>query len=83
MQELLSLSAGKVNIAIKVGVEYLQFGIFLLEDKNGDIVKALEMEHHWKAEQINIAILQRWLQGKGMNPVTWTTLVAVLQKIRM
>ena len=83
MQELLSFSAEKVNIAIKVGVRYIKFGVFLLEDTNGDIVKALEMEHHWDAEQINMAILLKWLQGKGVKPVTWSTLITVLQTIGM
>ena len=77
MPELLSLSG---NIAIKVGVHYFKFGVFLLEDTNGVIVKALEMEHHWNAEQINMAILQRWLQGMGVKPVTWSTLVSVFKK---
>ena len=83
MPELLSFSAKKLNIAIKVGVSYLKFGIFLLNDTNADIVKALEMEHHWNAEQINMAMLQQWLHGKGVKPVTWSTLVSVLRNIRM
>ena len=81
MRELLSFSAEKLNIAVKVGVEYLKFGIFLLNDANGDIVKALEIEHLKNAERINMGILQRWLHGKGTKPVTWSTLIDVLRKI--
>ena len=81
MPELLSFSAEKLNIAIKVGVDYVKFGIFLLNDSNGVIVNALEIEHRGNAEHINMAILQRWLQGKGINPVTWSTLIGVLRKI--
>ena len=47
MPELLSLSAKKVNVAVEVGVKYPTFGIYLLNDANGDIVQALEMEHQW------------------------------------
>ena len=83
MPELLSFSAEKLNIAIKVGVSYLKFGIFLLNDTNGDIVKALEMEQRGNVELINMAILQQWLQGKGMKPVTWSTLVCALHNIGM
>ena len=50
---------------------------------NGAIVDALEKEHHWTAEQINMAILRKWLQGNGVKPVTWSTLVAVLRTIKM
>ena len=83
MPELLSFSAKKWNIAVEVGTKYLQFGIFLLDDKNGTIVDALEREHHWNAERINMAILQKWLQGNGIKPVMWSTLVTVLQTINM
>ena len=81
MPELLSLSARKVNVAVEVGVRYSNFGIFLLNDANGAIVQALEKEHQRSAESINMAILQRWLQGMGVKPVTWSTLVDVLRKI--
>ena len=85
MPELLSLSAKKVNVAVEVGVRYSSFGIFLLNDANGVIciVQALEMEHQRNAERINMAILQRWLQGMGVMPVTWSTLVDVLTKMRI
>ena len=81
MTELLSFSDRNVNIAELIGVNYFKFGIFLLEDSNGVIVKALEKEYLRNAEEINVAILQRWLQGKGVKPVTWSTLVTALQKI--
>ena len=83
MPELLSLSARKVNVAVEVGVKYSNFGIFLLNDTNGVIVPALEMEHQRNAERINMAILQRWLQGMGVMPVTWSTLVDVLTKMKI
>ena len=83
MPELLSLSVKKVNVAVEVGVRYSRFGILLLNDANGAIVQALEMEHRWNAERINMAILQRWLQGMGVKPVTWSTLVDVLRTIEI
>ena len=82
LMELLSFSDKKVNIAELIGVNYFKFGILLLEDSNGIIVKALENQFHFNAEQINIAILQRWLEGKG-RPVTWSTLVTALQNIKI
>ena len=45
------------------------------------MVKALEKEHHWIAVDINMAIFQKWLDGKGMMPMTWSTLVTVLEKL--
>ena len=55
--------------------------MFLLEDSDGVILKALEMEHHQNAELINKAMHQN--RGRGVKPVTWSTLVAVLQTIGM
>ena len=83
LPELLSFSDRKVNIAEQIGVKYLNFGLFLLEDCNGAIVTALENEHQKNAERINFAIFQKWLEGKGVKPVTWSTLVTVLQNINM
>ena len=70
MPELLSFSDEKLNIAVLIGTKHIIFGIFLMEDKTGAIVEALEAEHRGNAERINMAILQRWLQGKGLKPVT-------------
>eukprot|EP00731_Ephydatia_muelleri_P033973 Em0043g17a len=81
--QVLSLTDKGVNIIEQIGINYLHFGIFLLEDSNGAIVEALENEHLKNAERINLAILLKWLDGKGVKPVTWSTLVTVLQKIRM
>eukprot|EP00731_Ephydatia_muelleri_P020051 Em0012g876a len=64
MPELLSFSDEKLNIAVLIGTKHIIFGIFLMEDKTGAIVEALEAEHRGNAERINMAILQRWLQGK-------------------
>lgn len=83
MPELLFFSDEKLNIAIEVGEKYLTFGTRLLKDTNGAIVKAMEIEHRGKAEQINMAILMQWLDGKGRKPVNWSTLVTVLQDMKM
>ena len=82
LPDLLCFSDRRVNIVEQIGINYLKFGIFLLEDSNGAIVTALENEHLKNAERINLAILQKWLEGKGVKPVTWSTLVAALQKIK-
>ena len=83
MMELLSFPSSKLNITVQVGVKYDKFGAFLLEDTNAAIVEALEVEHTKNAERINMAILKKWLQGKGVKPVTWSTLVSVLKNIGM
>ena len=83
MRMLLCFSTEKLNIPVQIGTNYYDFCIFLLDDKTGAIVKSLENEYKLDAEQINKEVLHRWLEGKGLKPVAWSTLVAVLQDIRM
>ena len=72
-----------LKVVTHVGAKYSIFGTYLLMDNTGTIVEALEKEHRGNADDINMAILRRWLQGKGLVPVTWSTLVDVLKKILM
>jgi hypothetical protein len=74
------MSGGKVNLADKIGASYFKFGVLLLED-DGDQVAAIEKEMGKKASDINLEILRLWLKGQGRQPVTWATLVTVLQDI--
>ena len=68
----------KINIAKEVGDEYKCFGTLLLEDDNGQKVTSMESKHHSDPSKINTRILQEWLNGKGKQPITWTTLVEVM-----
>ena len=67
----------------ELGDKYRKFGICLLNDKTGARVKAIEQEKMKNAEEINIQILQEWLQGGGENPVSWETLISVLEKCKL
>ena len=73
------MADGKVNLAMKIGADYTTFGILLLDDATGDHITAIENEYKCNADRINLRVLQLWVQGKGRQPVTWATLVAVLQ----
>ena len=72
-----------LNIPVEIGTKYVQFGTFLLDDRNGSRVKIMARKHHYDAEQINIEILQEWLTEKGKKPVNWATLVEVLHDIEL
>ena len=72
-----------VSIPVEIATKYVQFGTFLLDDINGSRVKILADKYHSDAEQINIEILREWLNGRGKQPVTWATLVDVLQDIEL
>jgi hypothetical protein len=72
---------GKVNLPEKIGVNYRALGVLLLMDDDGDCITAIAKELRGNAADINLEILRLWLKGKGRRPVTWATLVAVLQDI--
>ena len=86
LQELLKFTRtdGRViSIPVEIGVKYFEFGIFLLDDRNGSRVKSMASKHQSAATQINIEILQEWLEGSGKKPVSWATLVNVLHDIQL
>ena len=55
----------------------------LLEDHNGERIRALAQEHNKDANEINIEIIEEWVAGKGKHPVTWKTLTEVLREIEL
>jgi hypothetical protein len=69
-----------VNIIKRIG-QYSEFGITLLDDEDGSATNAIEREKRGVEADIVRCIFQLWLRGKGREPVTWTTLVTVLQDI--
>ena len=72
-----------MSVVQQIGVNYSKFGILLLNDSNGTILKALEKQYCQNADYIVIAIFGKWLEGMGEKPVAWSTLVATLQKINV
>lgn len=74
-------SAGRedTNVLEEIGANYRTFGVLLLNDKCGATITAIEERHQNRAIDINFEISQRWIQGRGINPVTWETLVQVLK----
>ena len=73
------MASGRANLAQKIGTAYENFGILLLEDDNGDRTDAIVRELHERAEDINKRIFRLWVKGEGLQPVSWATLVGVLQ----
>ena len=69
-----------INITSEVGSEYENFGIFLLNDMDGEIVDEIT-EKHSTPEKIVKEILKHWIRGKGKQPrpVSWETLIDALK----
>jgi len=71
----------RINVPQEVSTKYTLFGILLLEDTNGNRVRNMEHKHRGDVEQINMEILQEWVNGRGKQPVSWATLTAVLRDV--
>ena len=68
----------RLKVPQGVGANYTTFGVLLLNDELGSRVQALKMECLGVPENITQKILQEWLKGKGLEPVTWQTLIQTL-----
>ena len=65
----------------QIGTHYSTLGPLLLNDDNGAVISAIINQHKDNAVAINQEILTRWLLGQGKLPVTWSTLLGVLDDV--
>lgn len=72
-------SGKNIGVHKRIGAKYKTFGIILLNDSDGRIVDTISTNEKGDAEDINIEILKRWVQGAGRQPATWRTLIQVLK----
>ena len=86
LEELLyfpTVSGATINITEKVGTDYTDLGIFLLKDEDGVKVEQIKSDCRDKSAAIVREILTRWVRGQGRKPVTWKTLIEVLNIIKL
>ena len=69
-----------MNVIEKIGAKCVEFGVMLLED-DGSRINAIDKEKRGNVSDIICHIFMLWRQGKGRQPVTWATLIAVLRDI--
>lgn len=72
----------RLQIYHSIGTKYKIFGIFLLNDKAGSYIDAIEDEHYGNIEFIVMKILQVWLMGCG-RAVKWHILVETLRECEL
>ena len=71
-----------MKIHQRVGANYVEFGIYLLNDETGCRVNALEIECLGKPDRIALKILQEWVSGKGVER-SWVALIKILCKCEL
>ena len=60
--------------------DYQKLGICLLKLPNTAELEDMERDCLGKTYCIKLAIFNKWLQGQGEKPVTWKTLIYVLEE---
>ena len=81
--ELMKFGIREINIIQGIGDKYHNFGIILLQDGDGSKMSALEREKRENAEDINNAVLIRWIRGEGRKPTSWALLATVLDECQL
>ena len=71
------------NILEEIANDYVNFGIHLLDDHNGNRVKSIESQKRGDPTDITVEIVRKWLQGKGSCPVTWQIFLECLRKSKL
>ena len=67
-----------MDIIEMVGTEYTGLGLWLLEDDYGYKLEQIESDCHNISADIVVKILLEWIHGRRRQPVTWKTLIEVL-----
>ena len=68
-----------LEIPLKIGTKFFQFGVLLLNDEDGAIVEALEDECNGKCQRIVCKILAEWVRGRG-RALSWKALSDTLRE---
>ena len=81
MPELISLlgRTRHINIVEEIGVKCMMVGTILLDDQDGTIIPPIAQMCGNNVQCINMEILGRWLQGKGIPDCSWRGLLSVLR----
>ena len=82
LEGLEPIGSETIDVLEKIGIDYDQFGMQILQDDNGDAVEEIKDDENG-ARKIKRAIMKRWLKGKGKEPVSWRTLVEVLESVKL
>ena len=72
----------QLEVPQKVGAKYEVFGCFLLNDEDGSLIEAMEVDCQGKCERIVRKTLAQWIRGRG-KPLTWETLTETLRVCKL
>ena len=77
--QLLQVSGRKIKIIQTLAAEWNFFGYQLNFDSDGSAVDLINRRHPNDPEQCCKKMLQMWLRGNGVKPVTWRKLAELIE----
>ena len=72
-----------VNVIDAIGGDYMNLGIFLLNDDTGAIMAGIKTKPRDTCANIKRVIVSTWLRGEGKRPATWRTLIKILNVLKL
>ena len=85
MMELLEFKGRSkvLKLPTEIGTATTKFGIHLLQDETGTRVSSILESNQYRTEKANQQLLMEWVQGRGKTPISWKTLVSVLDSAEL
>ena len=71
-----------MELPLRVRDKFETFGVFLLNDENGDKMVVIKEDCRGISQKITMEVLREWLAGKGVE-VSWDSLIATLKKSKL
>ena len=76
-----STTEKKVKIIERVAPKWISFGDLLNFDDSGTKLDIIEAEYRGKPTACCRAVFQHWIQGNGVTPCSWRTLIGLLDRL--
>ena len=69
----------KIKIIDRLSPHWNRFGVLLAFDDNGTQVETIDKKHRGDPLACCQAMFQHWLSGNGRKPLSWRTLIELLE----
>ena len=79
LQRFVGVSGRVVRVMEEISADWEKIALAL--HFSGGVIRAVRESEHFQVERACRTILHRWLDGQGLQPVTWDTLVECLEDI--
>ena len=71
----------KIKIISELASSWRDLGFHMKFDERGKELKTIEKKHHGDPKDCCCAVFQHWLDGNGVSPHSWRTLIGLLEDL--